>query len=244
MRFLVVGLVAALTLTGCSTFTQAMDTPPTASALGQTSSTPPSWLQQIPAGLSLPHASEGKQFDYGVERLYNYICLDPPARLTTAVPVDETADLVKAVRTIYNGKTPAKQRVPVLIERLTVYADDTTAENAMSSLRTEVKKCGDTSDEQGYPLHWSVVKAVKLPTADDAFHINLVRSEPPAGWDPPHNNDGVFVTVVRVGNAVYMLDERPENVLRTTSQVRAQRAASEKEVRRFLPQLDVFRSPS
>jgi hypothetical protein len=240
MRFLIVGLIAALTLTGCSTFTKAMDTPPTESASTATSAAP-TWPQQIPASLTLPHVSKGKQFDYGVTRLYNYICLDPPTRLTQAVPVDETADLVKAARTIYNGTTPTQERVPVLIERLTVYADDTVAQAAMSSLRTEVKKCGNTSDEQGYPLHWSIVKAVNLPTADDAFHINLVRAEPPAGWDPPHNNDGVFVTLVRVGNAVYMLDERPENVLRTPAQVKAQRAASEKEVRTFLPQLDVFR---
>lgn len=233
---IIVAVMVALTSTGCAAGTASpaasgVTGSPSATASDPTPSataTSSGWRTTIPSDLTLPHQSEGSLHDYEASRLYDYVCMETPPRLTAAPPVDSRADRV-------DGTNGLK-----LIERLALYSDASAAQNALEAFRGELRLCGNYADELGYPMHWREVPAQSLAGADAAFHVNMTRDAQKPGWDPPRP-EGVFLTMVRVGNAVYFLDERPNPSLKSAAAVQRAVRTSEREVSAFLPKLDVFR---
>lgn len=144
----------------------------------------------IPAGVRLRHegvwAVKGNGDDLTP---LPGICVDPPPRLNDVVPTDG--------RAFYDDATEAAPS-----ESLGVYADPTAAAEAVDDWRQETALCGAAGPQShtGEPVEWFVVKAEVDGAAESwqAYEVSQdVDGEDYSGKDP-------FVTVARVGNAVYV----------------------------------------
>lgn len=144
----------------------------------------------IPAGVRLRHegtwAVKGNGDDLSP---LPQICVDPPQRLSDVVPTDG--------RATYDEASPAAPS-----ESLGVYADPAAATEAVDDWRQAMALCGAAGPQShtGEPVEWFVVRA-RVAGADEAWQAyelsQDVDGEDYSGRDP-------FVTVARVGNAVYV----------------------------------------
>lgn len=194
---LVVLPAIALLVTGCgSSGTQdarpvAADPTATSAPPTQPTTTEPDGPPTtIPADVRLPHegawAVKGNGDDLSP---LPGICVDPPKRLDDVVPIDG--------RAFYDDTTEAAPS-----ESLGVYADPAAAAEAVDDWREETALCGAAGPQShsGEPVEWFVVQA-DVAGADEswqAYEVSQdVDGEDYSGKDP-------FVTVARVGNAVYV----------------------------------------
>jgi hypothetical protein len=195
-RRAVVVVVASILLAGCAQTTDvgARDPAPTSTPTPVTTEPTPTIEPDlgIPAGLVLPHETEGTvQPATDAGRLYDYICLDPadPSVLGTG--------FVEAREVVVGGG-------PDLIERLVAYPSTEQAERAVQGLRDQVALCGDGVDHVGQPMSWQVDETPDLPDADEALVLTY-RSDGAVG---------AVVTVARTGRAVFYLDRRDQSATR------------------------------
>lgn len=172
------------------------------------------WLTAIPSGLRLSGHSQAY-----ATRLYEYVCLDPARRLRNARLTDQRA----SIHPDGSGGT--------VIERLAVYADEATATEALDDLRAEVRQCGDTRDESGAKLDWRLVRAQAVPQVAEAWHLYVLR-------DPADR--GAFVSLARLGNAIYFTDHRGTVPLTRASASTTEAGAGARRLRAFRPTLCRF----
>jgi len=140
----------------------------------------------LPEDLLLPHEAAARRSGSG-DRLYNYVCLDPPEDLQNTTPDDGRAVWFEDA----GGPT---------IERIALYADESQAAEAMSDLRAELALCGHNVDHVGNPHEFRMLPQPDLPHAHETLQWRTASSDPPEA----------FVTVARLGAIVFVADHRTE----------------------------------
>jgi len=146
-----------------------------------------------------------------VKPINSTICLDPPPDLVDAKVVD--------------GLTSTKGSPGDFVEvgQLRLYATQAEAHEAVVDFLSSVSQCLHGVDHVGEPMDSQVLEPKDLAPVDEAAHVSLRLSE-----------SGSFMTVVRRGAAVYLLDRTVTRAAVGPEGVDATRAASEDEVRPFL----------
>lgn len=217
-------LAASLVLGGCAA------TPRTPSAARSPSSSSPASAAivasvastTIPEGLTLPDEVEGKR-ERPTTRLYTSVCLDPRPALVDVMPTDE-----RTISTRWSVEGGG-----VLIERLAVYADADASAEAVADLGRELRRCGRTRSHSGALLVWHRAPADATPVdADEAWHFYDIVS-PAAG-------ESAFVSVMRVGTAVYLEDRRVTSDLTDREVVDSLASTGEERLGAFVAELCVF----
>ncbi|MCW2816229.1 MAG: hypothetical protein JWN84_3684 [Nocardioides sp.] len=216
-------LLALLLLVGCGTSSSGPGTGGTATpAAAGPAAGPPT---TIPAGVRLRHedtwAVTGRD---GHGSPMPWLCVDPPPRLTDARPTD--------ARARYDDRSPAQPS-----EALGVYAGPPAAAEAVADWREEVAVCGAAGPQShsGEPVEWFVREA-RVEGADEAWHAYELSTDVAGrdllGHDP-------FVTVARLGNAVYVETFRHPGHLDDAS-IAEGAVAGAASVGGYLPALAVF----
>lgn len=121
-------------------------------------------------------------------RLYDYICLDPPAWMKSLESLD-------ARTVILDDRTGARA---ITIERLVLYRSAAQATKAVRGLLAQVDLCGNSLNHVGMPSTWRASEVTGMPRADQALRLTY-RTEGVLG---------TVVTLVRVGRAVFYVDRR------------------------------------
>lgn len=180
------GATAARPAAADPTSTTTTAPPTTAPPTTQPAGTPTT----IPAGVRLPHEGHWDVMGNGDDLTpMPQLCIDPPPRLSDQQPTDG--------RAFYEAGTLASPS-----EALGVYAGPAAAAEAVDDWREQVATCGAAGPQShtGEPVEWFVTRT-RLDGADEAWQAyelsQDVDGEDVSGKDP-------FVTVARVGSAVYV----------------------------------------
>ncbi|MDO9495261.1 MAG: hypothetical protein Q7J48_06140 [Nocardioides sp.] len=131
-------------------------------------------------------------------RLYDHVCLDPPAGLVDTEPVRQQG------RSVREGEA-------TVLDRALVYPDAMTAAEALADLRAEVVRCGRTRSHNGARLTWTgrqwshgargrLERRVPDGVGTETWHLYATTV--------PAAPIGAFVTLVRVGVRVLVSDRR------------------------------------
>lgn len=199
MRPLLGSLLALLLLSGCTASSDrppASRTTPRPSPSATAQATAPATPAAAPEPLAWPDPDLGDRLR-PTPRVYDYLCIDPPAELVDTAPVRQQG------RTVTAGDA-------TLLERQLVYPDVATAAEALDDLRAELARCGSSRAHDGAPMSWT-----RLRWSDEA-EVRLERRVPDGvdteAW---HLYDarvpttlGAFVTLLRVDETVLVTDRR------------------------------------
>ncbi|MDO9456195.1 hypothetical protein [Nocardioides sp.] len=221
----------ALLVTGCgsSTDTRSGAEPDTRPVAAEPTSpaTGSAVPTTIPDDLRLPHEGRWEVKGNGDDLSpMPGICVDPPQRLRDPAPTDG--------RAFYEYGTDASPS-----ESLGVYADPAAATEAVADWREATATCGAAGPQShtGEPVEW-FVRTATVDGADEAWQAyelsEDVGGEDTSGRDP-------FVTVARVGNAVYVETFfRPGHL--DDAAITASSETGAASVASYLPALAVFAS--
>lgn len=229
-------LLAAVLAAGCSApeapppGTSRSDTSPAATApeaIAPAATTPaadpaspPVPVRTIPSDLVLPHEARWRTLGWPGRTPLRDVCLDPGIG---GLYLPETTDY-RAV-----GSGPRW-------EALGVYGGPGRADGALDAWREQARTCAGPGsvDHVGLPMEW-VVEPVRVAGADEAWraHLRTTVEGPDLGVL------SMLLTVVRVGNAVYVVGDRePVEV----SRLPERGASALASVTPFVPALGAFRS--
>ena len=196
--------------------------PPVAESSAEPAAGPPT---TVPAGVRLRHEGSWTARDAGNGGSpLPWLCVDPPPRLVDARPTDS--------RAFYDDTSPAQPG-----EALGVYAGPPAAAEAVADWREDVAVCGAAGPQShsGEPVEW-FVRPAEVEGADEAWQAyelsTDVGGEDATGHDP-------FVTVARVGSAVYVETFLHPGHLDDAS-IAQSAAAGAASVADYLPTLSVF----
>lgn len=131
-------------------------------------------------------------------RVYDYLCIDPPADLVDTTPQRQQGRVVTA------GDA-------TLIERHLLYPDAATAAEALDDLRAELARCGSSRAHDGTRLTWTrlgwsaearvrLQRQVPAEADIEAWHLYDTRV--------PEARLRAFVTLLRVDESVLVTDRR------------------------------------
>ncbi|WP_341928115.1 hypothetical protein [Nocardioides psychrotolerans] len=190
MRTLRGSLLALLLLSGC---TASSDPPPASRTTPRPS---PSATAAATGPLGWPDPGAGDRMR-PTPRVYEYLCLDPPAELVDTAPDRQQG------RTVTAGDA-------TLLERQLVYPDVATAAEALDDLRAELTRCGGSRAHDGALMAWTrlgwsdeagmrIERRVPAGVDTEAWHLYDARVPAPLG---------AFVTLLRVDETVLVTDRR------------------------------------
>lgn len=143
----------------------------------------------IPASVTLPHQGDWRPLDRPGRTPLQDVCLDP------------------GIGGLYLPETEDYRAVGVgpLSEALGVYRGPGRAHRAIGQWREQARRCAGPGsvDHVGLPMEW-VVRPVEVDGADEAWqaHVLMTVEGPDLGVVRS------LLTIVRVGNAVYVSDDR------------------------------------
>lgn len=155
--------------------------------------TSPGPLTTIPPDVRLPHEATWQAGDPVSTDALPQMCVDPGPDLH---PPD-TTDQKDVHGTVVDGSTRG--------ESLGVYRDRRAARWAVEVWRRQTARCGHRLDHAGYPQEWTVRK-VAISGADEAWQGYDIGTPAPGQEDLAPAVP--FITVARVGNAVYVESSR------------------------------------
>lgn len=143
----------------------------------------------IPPEVRLPHEGEWRPLGWPGRTPLQDVCIDPGQG---GLYLPETEDY-RAV-----GSGP-------LLEALGVYRGPGRAHQAIGLWREQARVCGGPGsvDHVGLPMEW-VVRPVDVEGADEAWQAHLLMTVE----GPDLGALTSLLTIVRVGNAVYVTDDR------------------------------------
>lgn len=120
-----------------------------------------------------------------------------------------------------------------------MYADKGAAVEAMADLRGQLELCGPRHrGHQGDWVSWQVERFTRPGRWDDALHLYLTTE----AFEPGRTFEAydTFVTSVRVGNAIYVVERDPGGLLSDPALVAQSARAGEAEVAAYASTLCAF----
>lgn len=188
-----------------------------AAVLALTASGPPT---TIPSTVTLPHETDWRPLGWPGRTPLQDVCIDPGQG---GLYLPETEDY----RAIGSGPR---------LEALGLYHGPGRADMAVAAWREQARRCGGPGSvgHAGQPMRW-VVRRIEVDGADEAWQAHLLMTIE----GPDLGVLTSFLTIVRVGPAVYVEDDREHTAPSTVGEKSAAGIAS---AASYVPSLAVFRS--
>lgn len=223
---------------------QPTESQPTESQPTETSTSQGDWITTIPADIKLP---QGVEFQYGD---YGDWSPDPSWRSWRLLPcLAQKGYPSDAAQT---DRQSVLQTAPELAfaEQLGLYPDGAEAATAIEEMKTSLADCAEQPGEPDrygdtYDYYWGTRSAelTSQGSPDDAFHAwSWYRMYNSLGQETSRLG-GEFFTVVREGNAIYLMMKRGESDYSYSSNVNRQATVQTRLTAQFMPTLCRFSSP-